>query len=77
MANPMRKQTADTGKVYDITTQSAGWDYVGFGLYHLKAGEQDREQAGQRTVLASSVGMHDHTCEVFTLIDRHLHSITR
>ena len=27
------------GKVFDVTPETAGWSYVGFGLYHLKAGE--------------------------------------
>ncbi|VAW14463.1 5-deoxy-glucuronate isomerase, partial [hydrothermal vent metagenome] len=39
MANLLRKPTASSGKVHDITPKSAGWDYVGFGLYHLKTGE--------------------------------------
>ncbi len=51
MANLLRKPTASSGKVHDITPKSAGWDYVGFGLYHLKAGEQVREQTGPREVI--------------------------
>jgi len=37
--NLQRKPTAQTGKVHDITPQSAGWGYVGFGLYRLTPGE--------------------------------------
>ena len=34
----------ETGKIHDITPASAGWGYVGFGLYRLKAGERAAEQ---------------------------------
>jgi len=51
MANLLRKPTASSGKVHDITPESAGWDYVGFGLYHLKAGEQVSEQTGSREII--------------------------
>ncbi len=51
MANLHRKPTASIGKVHDITPESAGWNYVGFGLYHLKAGETVREQTGECEVI--------------------------
>ena len=40
-----------TGKVHDITPDSAGWGYVGFGLYRLQPGETARETTGDREVI--------------------------
>nr|MDH4414232.1 5-deoxy-glucuronate isomerase [Rhizobium sp.] len=34
MTDLLRKPVAKSGKVHDITPASAGWGYVGFGLYH-------------------------------------------
>ncbi len=51
MADLLRKPTAATGKVHDITPESAGWGYVGFGLYHLKAGETAGEATGAREAI--------------------------
>jgi 5-deoxy-glucuronate isomerase len=51
MANLLRKPVATWGKVHDITPESAGWDYVGFGLYHLQAGKQAAETTGGREVI--------------------------
>lgn len=34
------KRSAETGKVFDVTPQSAGWSYVGFALHRLKPGER-------------------------------------
>lgn len=51
MANLLRKPTATSGKVHDISPQDAGWDYVGFGLYHLKAGETVSEATGDNEVI--------------------------
>ena len=34
------------GKVHQITPQSAGWRYVGFSLYRLRAGEAVGEALG-------------------------------
>jgi 5-deoxy-glucuronate isomerase len=39
------------GKVHEITPQSAGWRYVGFALYHLRAGETAAEATGAREVI--------------------------
>ncbi|MDB3921182.1 5-deoxy-glucuronate isomerase [Paracoccaceae bacterium] len=40
------------GKVFDVTPKTAGWSYVGFGLYHLKAGDKVAEQtAGNEAIL--------------------------
>ncbi|MBP8939920.1 MAG: 5-deoxy-glucuronate isomerase, partial [Agrobacterium sp.] len=38
MTSLLRKPVATSGKVHDITPQSADWGYVGFGLYRLKPG---------------------------------------
>ncbi|MBL1420659.1 MAG: 5-deoxy-glucuronate isomerase [Alphaproteobacteria bacterium] len=51
MTNLLRKPTANTGKVHDITTKNANWGYVGFGLYHLKAGDIAAESTGDREVI--------------------------
>ncbi|WP_417741931.1 5-deoxy-glucuronate isomerase [Salipiger sp.] len=39
------------GKVHDITPASAGWRYVGFGLYRLRAGERVSEATGDNEVI--------------------------
>jgi 5-deoxy-glucuronate isomerase len=51
MTNLLRKQTSTTGKVHDISPQDAGWDYVGFGLYHLSAGDTVAEATGNTEVI--------------------------
>jgi 5-deoxy-glucuronate isomerase len=51
MADLLRKPLGTHGKVLDITPQSAGWRYVGFGLYHLRAGETVSEPTGDREVI--------------------------
>ena len=51
MTNLLRKPTAKTGKVHDITPDTAGWSYVGFGLYHLSAGDSAQEVTGDREVI--------------------------
>ena len=48
MADLLRKPFGTHGKVHDITAQSAGWRYVGFGLYRLRAGESVAEATGDR-----------------------------
>lgn len=40
-----------SGKVLDITPENAGWKYVGFGLYRLKAGATATEATGNREVI--------------------------
>lgn len=42
---------ASHGKVHDITPESAGWGYVGFGLYRLAPGETVAEATGGREVI--------------------------
>jgi 5-deoxy-glucuronate isomerase len=51
MADLLRKPSGTSGKVHDITPASAGWGYVGFGLYRLKAGESAVEPTGETEVI--------------------------
>lgn len=51
MTSLLRKPVAKTGKVHDITPQSAEWGYVGFGLYHLGPGETAAEKTGDTEVI--------------------------
>jgi 5-deoxy-glucuronate isomerase len=51
MADLLRKPTGTTGKVHDITAETAGWGYVGFGLYRLSAGDSVAEVTGDREVI--------------------------
>ena len=39
MPDLLRKPFGTHGKVHDITPENAGWRYVGFSLYRLRAGE--------------------------------------
>ena len=43
----LRHPTGDRGKVHDITPATAGWSYVGFGLYRLAA-RRDRRRGDRR-----------------------------
>lgn len=51
MADLLRKPFGTHGKVHEITAQSAGWRYVGFSLYRLRAGEQVGEATGSNEVI--------------------------
>ena len=51
MSPLLRKPFGRHGKVHEITPQSAGWRYVGFSLYHLRAGEAAAEATGAREVI--------------------------
>ena len=51
MTDLLRKPFGTHGKVHDITAQSAGWRYVGFGLHRLRAGESVAEATGDREVI--------------------------
>ncbi|MBO9475733.1 5-deoxy-glucuronate isomerase [Shimia sp. R10_1] len=51
MTNLQRKPFGEHGKVHDITPASAGWRYVGFGLYKLRSGETAEELTGDREVI--------------------------
>jgi 5-deoxy-glucuronate isomerase len=47
----LRKPSGATGKVHDITPESANWGYVGFGLYRLAPGETVAEPTGETEVI--------------------------
>lgn len=51
MPNLKRSPIGASGKVHDITPESADWSYVGFGLYHLSAGESASELTADREVI--------------------------
>jgi 5-deoxy-glucuronate isomerase len=51
MSELLRRPFGGHGKVHEITPQSAGWRYVGFSLYHLRAGEVAAEATGAREVI--------------------------
>lgn len=51
MTRLLRKPVAQTGKVHDITPETADWGYVGFGLYRLAAGEAAVEPTGNTEVI--------------------------
>jgi 5-deoxy-glucuronate isomerase len=51
MADLLIKPSGTTGKVFDVTPRSAGWGYVGFGLYRLGAGETVSEKTGDMEVM--------------------------
>jgi 5-deoxy-glucuronate isomerase len=46
MADLIRKPFGDHGKIHEITPAGAGWRYVGFSLYRLRAGEGAAEATG-------------------------------
>ena len=51
MADLLRKPFGSHGKTHDITPQTAGWRYVGFGVYNLRAGDAVGEATGDREVI--------------------------
>ena len=51
MPNLLCKPFGGRGKVHQITPESAGWRYVGFSLYHLRAGDQVSEETSDREVI--------------------------
>ena len=51
MSDLLKKPFGKRGKVHQITPESAGWRYVGFSLYHLKAGDKAAEVTGDREVI--------------------------
>ena len=46
MSDLLKKPFGKRGKVHQVTPESAGWRYVGFSLYHLKAGDKAAEATG-------------------------------
>ncbi|MEL6888949.1 MAG: 5-deoxy-glucuronate isomerase [Pseudomonadota bacterium] len=51
MPELLKKPFGTRGKVHQITPESAGWRYVGFDLWHLKAGDTASEATGNREVI--------------------------
>ena len=51
MGDLLRKPAGTSGKVHHITPQDAGWDYVGFGLYRLQAGDTAAEPTTDTEVI--------------------------
>jgi 5-deoxy-glucuronate isomerase len=51
MSSLLVKPSGLSGKVHDITPESAGWGYVGFGLYRLAPGESAAEATGPREAI--------------------------
>lgn len=51
MSELLRKPSGTSGKVHDITPASAGWGYVGFGLYRLAPGQSAAEATGDREAI--------------------------
>ncbi|WP_417579680.1 5-deoxy-glucuronate isomerase [Pelagibacterium sp.] len=50
MSELLVRPSGTSGKVIEITPQSAGWRYVGFELHKLAAGETVSAQTGEREV---------------------------
>jgi 5-deoxy-glucuronate isomerase len=50
MANLRQQARDESGRVHEITPESAGWTYVGFALDRLAAGESTRGETGKREV---------------------------
>ena len=44
MSNLLIKPNNDSKIKFDITPETAHWDYVGFKLYHLKKGDNIKEK---------------------------------
>ncbi len=51
MADLLRKPKGTRGQVHRITPESAGWGYVGFDLWRLKAGETVAQVMGDREAI--------------------------
>jgi len=51
MPELLRKPFGTHGKVHEITPVNAGWRYVGFALYRLRAGETAAEATGTNEVI--------------------------
>ncbi len=51
MTDLLHRPTGDHGKVHDISPADAGWTYVGFTLYRLRAGEEASGATGDREVI--------------------------
>jgi 5-deoxy-glucuronate isomerase len=51
MVDLLIKPDGSKGKVHDITPASAGWGYVGFGVFHLQAGDEVTEDTLENEVI--------------------------
>jgi 5-deoxy-glucuronate isomerase len=51
MPGLLRHPTGTSGKVHDITPETAGWAYVGFALYRLRPGDLAEAATGDREVI--------------------------
>jgi 5-deoxy-glucuronate isomerase len=51
MPDLLRRPFGTRGRVHEITPQTAGWRYVGFSLYRLRAGETVGEATGTREAI--------------------------
>lgn len=51
MSHLLKKPFGTRGKVHEITPANAGWRYVGFSLYRLKAGDTAAEITGSNEVI--------------------------
>ena len=51
MSHLLRRPFGSHGKMHEITPVSAGWRYVGFSLYRLRAGETAAEATGGTEVI--------------------------
>jgi len=51
MADLLVKPSGTSGKVHDVTPDSAGWGYVGFALHRLRPGDRVGDQTGNREVV--------------------------
>ncbi|WP_119310101.1 5-deoxy-glucuronate isomerase [Cohaesibacter haloalkalitolerans] len=51
MSRLLCKPTGSSGRIHDITPESAGWKYVGFALHVLKEGDKVSELTGDREAI--------------------------
>jgi len=51
MTDLLRRPIDRHGKTHEVTPANAGWRYVGFSLYRLRAGETAAESTGDREVI--------------------------
>jgi 5-deoxy-glucuronate isomerase len=51
MPNLLRTPSGAHGKVHDVTPENAGWSYVGFRLYRLRAGDVAAEATGDHEAI--------------------------
>ncbi|MGR3290838.1 MAG: 5-deoxy-glucuronate isomerase, partial [Paracoccaceae bacterium] len=51
MSKLLLRPAGDTGKIHDITPDSAGWSYVGFAVHRLRAGDTVAAETGDTEVI--------------------------